>query len=559
MSRAQDPPHGVDRPDVTGEDAPQDQSAEHAGGVVRLNPFSRIVVLVPILILVVAAAIVVLGLLRQTNGDPGNLTEPLYHQAQDLPLPRLRNVTDEWGLGNWINTSRSQLSGGAALGDLDGDGLLDLVLAGGTVGIFFNEGSSFVPALGVPGGLGGEMLSTAVTDLDGDGLGEILLGPKQGEVLVVWGDSWARARDFTLAETTTLPGGNQSTGFATADFDDDGLLDIVRIAYGDSAEDVLFQQTRHRVFEAVTLPSSDGKSLAAEIADVDGDGALDIWVTRDVGWQTGADSLYSRVEDGTWKDVAPSLGVAMEIDGMGVTVADLTGDGILDGYLSDIGENEFLIGTENGFVPGFESGAARIRPPGSDQTVVSSSWASGAADINLDGILDLIVINGGFPFSNVENKIDGTRIEMDDPPAVFLGLGGGRYTDAWPLLGLAWEGPGRGLAMGDIDNDGDTDLVVTRLAAGPILYRNDSTGASITVHPAPGCTAQGAVVSVPTDSGLVTQLLAAHSFLGSHAPGVVVGRPLVGAEILVRWPGQPRTAVAGAVTSGSPVVVSCTP
>jgi hypothetical protein len=358
---------------------------------------------------------------------------------------------------------------------------------------------------------------------------------------------------------TTLPGGNQSTGFATADFDDDGLLDIVRIAYGDSAEDVLFQQTRHRVFEAVTLPSSDGKSLAAEIADVDGDGALDIWVTRDVGWQTGADSLYSRVEDGTWKDVAPSLGVAMEIDGMGVTVADLTGDGILDGYLSDIGENEFLIGTENGFVPGFESGAARIRPPGSDQTVVSSSWASGAADINLDGILDLIVINGGFPFSNVENKIDGTRIEMHDPPAVFLGLGGGRYTDAWPLLGLAWEGPGRGLAMGDIDNDGDTDLVVTRLAAGPILYRNDSTGSSITVHPAPGCPAQGAVVSVPTHSGFVTQLLSAHSFLGSHAPGVVVGRPLVGAEILVRWPGQLRTAVAGAVISGSPVVVSCTP
>ena len=130
MSRAQDPPHGIDRPDVTGVDASQDQSAEPAGGVVRPNPFSRQVVLVPILILVVAAAIVVLGLLRQTNGDPGNLTEPLYHQAQDLPLPQLSDVTDEWGLGNWINTSRSQLSGGAALGDLDGDVLLVLVLAG---------------------------------------------------------------------------------------------------------------------------------------------------------------------------------------------------------------------------------------------------------------------------------------------------------------------------------------------------------------------------------------------------------------------------------------------
>jgi len=530
-----------------------------ATGVWRPNCFTRVAVLVVIVIFVLVAAIVVIGLLRQTNGDPGNLSEPLYARASDLPLPQLTDATDEWGLGHWINTSRSQVSGGAALGDLDGDGLLDLVLAGGTVAIFFNEGSSFAPATAVPDGLGGEMLSTAIADLDGDGLGEILLGPKEGDVLVIWGDTWTTARDFSLAETTTLPGGNQTTGFVTADFDEDGLLDIVRLASGDSAEDVLFRQTRLRIFEAVTLPSSDGRSLAAEIADVDGDGALDIWVTRDVGWQTGADSLYSRADDGTWEDVAPHLGVAMEIDGMGVTIADLNGDGVLDGYLSDIGENEFLIGTGSGFTPGFGSGAARIRPPGSDQTVVSSSWASGATDINLDGNLDLIVVNGGFPFSNVENKIEGTRIEMDDPPAVFLGLGGGRYTDAWPLLGLGWKGPGRGLTMGDIDNDGDTDLVVTRLAAGPILYRNDSTGASITVRPAPGCPAQGAVVSVPTESGTVTQLLTTHSFLGSHAPGVVVGRPLPEAEIVVQWPGRPATVVLGSVASGSAVVVSCPP
>ena len=167
------------------------------------------------------------------------------------------------------------------------------------------------------------------------------------------------------------------------------------------------------------------------------------------------------------------------------------------------------------------------------------------------------MINGGFPFANVENKIDGTRIEMDDPPAVFLGLGGGRYADAWPVLGLGWEGAGRGLALGDIDNDGDTDLVVTRLAAGPILYRNDSTGVSITVRPAPGCSAQDAIISVRTESGIVTQLFAAHSFLGSHGPGVVVGRPLPDTEIVVQWPGHPPVAVAGSATAGSPVIVPC--
>ncbi|GMQ86093.1 MAG: FG-GAP-like repeat-containing protein [Acidimicrobiia bacterium] len=525
------------------------------------RPERRILIagLVLILVSVVVAAIVAIRVFRQTGGDPGNLTESLYELSPEVPLPQLTDATSEWGLGQWINTSRSHLSGGAALGDLDGDGLLDLVLTGGNAGIFFNDGDRFVPADGVPKGFGGEMLSTAIADLDGDGLGDILMGPQQGDVLVIWGDPWVTTRAFPLAVTTTLPGGNMSTGFATADLDGDGLLDIVRIAYGESAQDVLFHQVRRRAFEAVALPSSGGKSLAAEIADVDGDGALDIWVTRDVGWQSGADSLYTRTEDGTWQDIAPDLGVAMEIDGMGVTVADLTGDGVLDGYLSDIGENEFLVGTASGFTPTFDSGAARIRPPGADDSVVSSSWASGAADINLDGILDLVVVNGGFPFHNVENKIGGTSIEMDDPPAIFLGLGDGRYADAWSKLALGWEGPGRGLAMGDIDNDGDTDFVVTRLGAGPILYRNDSTGTSITVRPAPGCPARGAVVSVGTESGTITQLLAAHSFLGSHAPEVVVGRPLPGSEILVRWPGGLATRTTIADPAPSSVTVRCAP
>jgi hypothetical protein len=71
------------------------------------------------------------------------------------------------------------------------------------------------------------------------------------------------------------------------------------------------------------------------------------------------------------------MGVALEIDGMGVTVADLTGDGTLDAYVSDVGENEFLAGGDARFTPWVDSGAARIRPPGTGDTIVSSSWGSG--------------------------------------------------------------------------------------------------------------------------------------------------------------------------------------
>ena len=506
--------------------------------------------------LVLLVAVIVVGSLRQTGGEPGNLAETLYDIPPSLTVPTLIDDTASWGLAGWENTSQSHLSGGAALGDLNGDGLLDLALAGGNIGVFLNTGDSFVPVDSVPPDLVGVALSTAMADIDGDGNTDILFGPAAGDVLIVWGGSWAADNNFAQAETLALPGGAFSTGFATGDLDADGRLDIVRIAYGRTqpADDVIFMQTDSRSFEMVDLPNGGGKSLAAEIADVDGDGTLEIWITRDVGWTAGADSLYRRTQSGNWADVAPIVGAAMEIDGMGVTVADFTGNGYLDGYLSDIGENDFLEGSASGFVPIVDSGASRIRPPGADDDVVSSSWASAATDINLDGILDLVVVNGGFPFFAVPNKISNTGIALDDPPAVFLGLGDGTFTDAWPSLGLTWEGPGRGLAVGDIDNDGDIDLIITRLEGTAVVYRNDTLGPSVTVQPAAGCAGNGATVWVPSEAGATIQLLSSHSFLGSHAPGVVLGAQDEGAEVRVQWPDGELTSAP--VPAGSRTVVS---
>ena len=489
--------------------------------------------------LVLLVLVIVVGSLRQSGGDPGNLTETLYPITEQVPVPTFVEVTQDMGLAEWENTSQSHLSGGVALGDLNGDGLLDLTLAGGNIGIFLNTGTSFVPVQNVPPDLIGVALSTAMADIDGDGHTDIMFGPAAGDVLVVWGGSWATNNDFAQAETLALPGGEFSTGFATGDLNADGRLDIVRIAYGRSqpADDVIFRQTGFRSFEAVALPNGGGKSLAVEIVDVDGDGSLEIWVTRDVGWTAGADSLYRRSPSGNWTDVATEVGVAMEIDGMGVTVADLTGNGYLDGYLSDIGENDFLEGSNDGFAPVSDSGASRIRPPSAPDDVVSSSWASAATDVNLDGIVDLVVVNGGFPFFAVPNKIPDTGIALDDPPAVFLGLGDGTFTDTWPVLGLSWEGPGRGLAVGDIDNDGDVDLIVTRLEGTAVVYRNETPGSSLSVVPGSDCVGNGATVWVDTDSGTTMQVLASHSFLGSHAPGVIVGAPSPGGEVRVRWPG----------------------
>jgi hypothetical protein len=172
----------------------------------------------------------------------------------------------------------------------------------------------------------------------------------------------------------------------------------------------------------------------------------------------------------------------MEVDGMGVTVTDLTGDGTLDGYVSDLGGNEILKRVSAGFEVDTESGASRIRPPGADDGIVSNSWRSGVVDVNLDGILDIVVVNGGMPFSRVANKISGTQIEVDDPPAILIRLGDGTCADVWRSDTIDWAGAGRDLALGDIDNDGDTDMVTTRLDDSPVLLLNDCAAPAMTVR-----------------------------------------------------------------------------
>jgi hypothetical protein len=392
-------------------------------------------------------------------------------------------------------------------------------------------------------------LSALIIDLDADGLRDIVIGFEDADPIAIWGGPWLSSGDLAQAEMTKLPGRSMTTGVLAGNFDADGKVDLVLLGYGtrSPSTDMILYNQGNRSFEAVELPDSGGKSLAGQIADIDGDGLVDIWITRDLGWKDGPDSLYSRDAAGQlysrdaagqWRDIARDVGVAMEVDGMGVTVADLTGDGTLDGYVSDLGGNELLKRVGAGFEVATESGASRIRPPGADDGIISSSWGSGAADVNLDGILDLVVVNGGMPFASVENKISGTRIEIDDPPAILIGLGDGTFTDTWPSDAIEWAGAGRGLALGDIDNDGDTDMVITRLDDSPVLLLNSSAAPAVTVRPGIGCLPYGTVVAVVTTHGTVTQLLGSFSFAGGHAPGVSIGQAVPGSEITVEWPGR---------------------
>ena len=487
---------------------------------------------------VVGFAVVTFGGASIDAAEPGFLQETQWDLPDDVALPVLNDATEHWGLGDRLpSTSIDPMAGGLAVGDLDGDGDLDLVVAHGTVDIYLRDEHRFAPALSISDGA----MAVTIFDVDDDNWPDLLIARSRDTDLVIWGGPWSSNR-VEPTDITPLEGSAPSAALLAADLSGDGQVDIVRLGRGTErgAPDIIWiaDPTRPRTFRSEPLGTDSRLSLAGELADIDHDGLVDLWVTRDIGWDTGADSLYSRLGNptGPWVDIAETFGSDLQVDAMGVTLADLNDDRVLDAYISDLGDNEVLYGHHHQFAPANNTGAARIRPPGATDDIISSSWASGATDINLDGRLDLVVVNGGFASGGMRNKIPDTEIAVEDPPAVLLGIGGGRFVDVWTELGLQASGSARGLTIADLDDDGDDDFVFIEADGTLRAIQNNTTGNTVTVTADQNCDPTGAIVSAKTDDSVYTTLLRPHTFGGNHASAVTIGllrdQP---AEIIVIW------------------------
>lgn len=476
--------------------------------------------------LLVAIALVRLvgnALAADPIGEPGALTETAWPVPEDLPLPTFTDVSQEWGVADWEMQGENPMRGGVAIGDLDGDNLPDLVVTGGSVAVYRNTGDGFVP---VESSLAGDAISASIADLDADGRNDLIIGFFDAPMAVSYG-GWD-------SEPSTMGPVAFTTAAVVTDFNNDSRPDLAQLTY--DGDDQVWLGEGDRSFTRSTLPNSDGYSMAASVFDATGDGSLNIWVTRDVGWADGPDSVYTWTGSG-FEDVSAQLGGAQAVDGMGVTAADLSGDGYLDVYVSDLGDNELLTSQPTDDGARFELrtdsrasdlGVARIRPPNSGSDTISSSWSSGATDINHDGVLDLIVANGGFANGvQVPNKIDGTEIAIVDPPAVFLGRGDGTYVDVWADIWPEDEAPfvaaSRGMAIGDLDGDLDADIVMSNFAGGLMILRNDTPG-PVGLIRLSGCIGAHVQLSstavFPMPFGTV---IGAQSFLGHHAAELTVG------------------------------------
>jgi hypothetical protein len=381
--------------------------------------------------------------------------------------------------------------------------------------------------------------------------------------------------DGTFADVTRQAGvagdGRWGASATFVDYDRDGFLDLYVANYVDykiddnkkcyastSARDycapssykpvagILYHNRGNGTFEDVSVRAgitrAFGAGLGVMAADLDGDGWPDIYVAND----GNPNQLWINQKDGTFKNEADIRGCAVNADGvaeagMGVDIADFNGDGTEGIFLTHLTREKSTLFVNRG--AGYfedrsvETGVAAPSIP-------FTGFGTVFFDYDNDGWLDIVAANGAVHLIE-ELKTPQDPYPLQQRKQLFHNLGNGRFEETTASAGPAFQlaEVGRGLAAGDLDNDGSTDLVVSN-NNGPlrvILNRVGSAKPWVGLRLLTGKRdAYGAKVEIkrPGAPTLWRRVRADGSYLSANDPRILVGlgdTPRIDA-LTVHWP-----------------------
>ncbi len=404
--------------------------------------------------------------------------------------------------------------GGAALFDYDGDGLLDLFLVQGSTverarqdrnphsSLYRNLGNGRFEDVSDRAGIltPGWGMGVAAGDYDNDGHVDLYI-TQFGDNILYRNNGDGTFTDRTRESGAVGPGWSSSAAFG--DYDGDGDLDLYVCGYVDmdlnrliepgsrpfcqyrgtpalcgpmglpAGRNTLYRNEGDGTFRDVTAAAGLDQgnyfySLSALWTDLDDDGDVDLLVGND----STPNNVYINRGDGTFEDFGLVSGLATSGEGsfqasMGLDSADFNNDGRLDVFMTHFANDYNTLYLNHGDL-WFEDVTHKAHLLQAAWLWVS--WGTRFADFDHDGWKDLFHANGHvYPFLLTAGWSESYR----QPSSLYLNQRDGTFRPVDPCPALAKEAVGRGVAFGDLDNDGDWDIVRANLDDSPQLLRND--------------------------------------------------------------------------------------
>jgi len=498
---------------------------------------------------------------------------------EEVP-PQVSKIT--WTHNNAQSFDRQlpeTVGAGCAFLDYDNDGWMDIYFVNSGPSDFFtpttplknalyhnNHDGTFTNVTDQAGVAGGKFgMGVAAADFDGDGYVDLYV-TNYGSNILYHNNGNGTFTDVTDKAGVAAPG--WSTCATWFDFDNDGKLDLFvsSFVFYDKSQNPLctdttlkrryycvprlfkptpshlFRNNGNGTFTDVSRESGiadhPGKSFGAVATDVNNDGLMDLFVAND----TMPNFLFVNKGGGKFEEMGLAAGVAYgeagrPRSGMGVDAADYDGDGWQDLFVANI-DHEFFSLYHNDKELIFSDLPGEIAP----STHLLSGWGVKFFDYDNDGDPDLFLVNG-HPDDMIESRI--AHVQYKEPLLLFENTGRG-FKDVSARSGAVFSKnfSGRGMAIGDFDNDGDLDVLVSNNGEAPLLLRNQGGNKNNWVglqlvatksNPA----AVGAVITWQAGGTKRTRLrTGGGSYLSSSDPREIlgVGQAAKIDSIEIRWP-----------------------